>query len=115
MDHSDCSSTEATSSKPAAELLLGLGAVPAGATPSAAAAATASAAVDDDEDGQRQLLDDALLAGLVLWGSAGGTALPDEQGLGAAEEADAEQLLSTLRANLQVNSLSKHKRKNPRA
>jgi hypothetical protein len=41
----------------------------------------------------------------VLWGSAGGTAFADEQGLGAAE-ADADQLLATLRANLQVRSLS---------
>ncbi|WIA21970.1 hypothetical protein OEZ85_004329 [Tetradesmus obliquus] len=51
------------------------------------AAATAAAA------GEGQLQD-----GLALWGSAGATVLDDEQGLSG----DADQLLATLRANLEV-------------
>jgi hypothetical protein len=102
--HLDHSSSEATSAKPAAELQPARGAASADATPPAAAAgAAASTAVDDEYE--RQLLDNVEQARLVLWGSAGGTAFADEQGLGAAD-GDADQLLATLRANLQVSSLS---------
>lgn len=62
------------------------------------AAADAAAAAAHAAAGDVLLQHDGLLAGLALWGSAGAAVLDDEQGLSG----DADQLLATLRANLEV-------------
>jgi hypothetical protein len=85
------SSSEVASGHPAAELQVTRDAAAAGASLAAAAAAACS---------DSQLQDEELHAGLALWDSAGAPALDDEQGLSG----DADQLLATLRANLEVRS-----------